>query len=801
MSRVGHGIMELQDPDHPDDPIPYAGEKPQDDQEWQDETEALLSEKTQNQDPVPAEEDKPHYRRCRLCLMLILTSAAFISAALCIFFVHTRWPPDDNSGSVCQSHSTQTKEDAPVAYGLNFPHLYPDISSEPDSACRAAWNDLSSVPCHDKVFDRAGDKSVPVAGYNPTEFLPKLCRKECTAALDRAYRQLSGRCSSADTFILQGYRGIFDVQLLESGPAAALQTLLSRTNHICDSGPESDAGYSSCHVEMFERFGVVDGLKPNLEAIKAFLNATDTAHTSPTRWVKETKGSGNDTREYNYIVRAQRYGPGDGETTCSACTFEFLERTVNSWEEGAHKSPDSRLPVSLPEFLWRVGKAGNRCSPGRKWHVIQEEAIVKYVRKGVLATDWEDMTPSGDWAYLMLNGPARGDSPVKEILSTYEEIAADPALAQGGDGVHDKQMQLAYSYGCLRGIAQTYLHAGTYLNPSSDMLVKMAEDDEFRPLRERYCGQSVDEAIERYQLARASCIPESMTLEAAAFNTEYLATIEQRRKFCGLFNKEPNSWDCARGLQSFDRTAWAFDKPTTPVFLAELETALAELQRKLAPRNRVVFDGTQKRLSPDTKKTDAEIARERTNAVGNSVCSRCIWNMLAGTSLEETMDRLRSAPSVEEYVGFVRRYYATCTSLGATWLGGEPYGEIDAFWRVKEQGRVMRYVEVVRRVKDTRKGMVLDLLPKKEWVFETVYGADEETGEVVAYDSKSGERPGRDVGSLWHVLLAERGLAAEGMGVFGEWKEIEERYRREEDEKIWRVGEGVVEYIGKHAVV
>lgn len=755
-----------QDTDHL---VPYTDEEPSGDvaagshdvPEYRDSTD------DGGQDvPLLTAPSKKRTRRWYLSILvigLLASAVAYIVIAGFISFANSRSRHSSSSqqpdGRPNKSHKTQVKQTKAIAFRLNFPALYPDITSKPGSECYAAWDALSNVPCHDKLFDRASDNGTWTFRADPMYFLPRICRDDCRQSLESAYNTISAKCSETDMFNLDGYKGMFNTKWMESGPASALETLVRRVDYRCRSASDRSSDYEFCPVEMLQRFSIIDGMNTNIGAINQFIHETDNRRIEASRWHTGTRGSNKYSYRYHYKVREESYGPGPGETSCGWCTFDFLNHTLNSWAEGA--IVDGNQVVSLPEFIRRVRAAGSRCSPTTKWDKIYDEAVQRYISAGLLPADWENLLPSGNVDYLIKNGPSRGDSPVSDIAAELQRLEAD--------NTNEANKQ------CLSSLESHYLSTKCYINLSNDKLLQLIqEEDELKDVRKAYCDQSCSESLEQWPAN--ACELEAVTPEAAKFVQDYWTARNQRDVFCDLIGKrDSSSWSCSKGLVSMNKTSWAFTgRPDSSVLLADLDKALEEVQKRLTLEK-----------ADDANKSSREkekAVRQRKQDLGNSVCAGCFWDWLTGNNMTETMDYMRSATSPTEYVDFVKKYHTVCTSLGANWLGGVPYGDDPVIWRVKdERDDVVRYFEA----------------PKGLFSKNDVYGVKEAYGSVFYITKERGTRPGLDIGSLWHVLKAQRGFQAAEEGRFDAWNSEETEHRKEADDKIWRVTDfGSVEYIG-----
>lgn len=670
------------------------------------------------------------------------------------------------------------KQQKAVAYRLDFPALYPDITSPRGSQCHQAWNTLVAIPCHDNLFDRGNDNGTfRLMGPDPMYFIPKDCDSRCRPALEEAYDQLSSSCSTFDTFVLEGYKGTFNTSLLERGPAEAVGTLLRRNQHVCRKSPNGDSDYEYCPIEMFERFTIVDGMNANnLNGIESFIHETNKKRVEPATRKRGRKGTSKYSYKYDYLVRQQSYGPGVGETSCGWCTFDFLNRTLNAWSEGSVLSPDSKQPVSLPEYIRRVRAAGQRCAPSSTWTKMYDEAVSRYRSAGLIPEDWEKTLPSGDLYFLIRNGPSEGDAPVSDI---YAELDRLSSLRDDKNTDFDPKV-LSNSKVCLSSLANQYTSAKCYINLSNESLTMMLEKKPNldNSLSSRYCSRQCSEAIETWSsvsscdAANANVIP-----TAQGFLEDYSNAVQTRQRYCRLASDKSYEYNCPKALLSLGKAEWAFDgRPSTPDLVSDISTALEELKGKPIPESiRTALENKQGApTSNDARRAYLEWKRE----IGESVCAGCIWTLLVGRTSSEMVDYMSSASSPGSFVEFVKKYHSTCSSLGATWLGGEPFGDDPVIWRVKEyDGAVVRYIYA----------------GKPEYKSDrTVYGVNEANGKAfIGRDMKNPEA------TLWHVLQAERQLEATRQGRFDEWKKDEEEHRKEADKSIWEVNRwGSPRYIG-----
>lgn len=127
--------------------------------------------------PIPEAELKGRCIRAAFTIVITFIGFAAVVAGLLLFVFLTGYGDDNLPRQPdSQTQTSQIKYENAVAYNLHFPALYPDISSEPSSECRTAWDALTSVPCHDKLFSRAHDNGTRTFfRWDTMYYLPKIC--------------------------------------------------------------------------------------------------------------------------------------------------------------------------------------------------------------------------------------------------------------------------------------------------------------------------------------------------------------------------------------------------------------------------------------------------------------------------------------------------------------------------------------------------------------------------------------------------------------------------------------------------
>ncbi|KAK9415856.1 hypothetical protein SUNI508_09985 [Seiridium unicorne] len=638
-------------------------------------------------------------------------------------------------------------------WDLNFPRLYPplihDESVDKAGACQAAWESLSSIPCHEKVFNRGWDNGtwMPLMSVQPLRYVPLLCQPDCRQALHNAYELISAKCSDSTTFDTAVYIGTFSTEWLESGPKEALQVLLRRNEHTCR--PSRGSGYDYCLTEMTERWGIMDGLNAaTLNGLDMFLGDTNKRRTEQGRLKSFTRGDGRDggwKGKFSIQVPTLRYGPRPGETDCGSCTLQWLEKMVNGWEEGKVISPDTDIPITLPEHLRRVKKAGERCET-EEWTRIYLTAITRYQKRGLIPVHWEAALPSGDHGWTIQNGLASGDALLVKMETAYNALLAD--------GTPSPRSPKDNAIKCLANLSKHIegLPCDIHLDQQGwDFLARSG-----RRLLGPYCGDTCTDAIMNDHKSLKICRYKRMDRHPTIgpFLTAYEEGKKTRNNLCRKAGKTADF--CAPVLVALNQSEWAYEGRAS---LKAIEELVNKLESEPIPDPVKIAVSKTSADAWNTKET-----RNWRTDLKAGVCSPCVWELVVGNGTVSSAEHiLRAEDDIDKALVFAERFYDTCVNRGAWWMGGRPYGEDDIIWRVKEStGDVYRYI-----IDNSTMGH-----NSGKW-----FRHDETTNR----DSWMREK----AGSIWHLRAAARRQVAEREGRLADLIELESKHAEVEDAKVW----------------
>ncbi|KAF3761560.1 hypothetical protein M406DRAFT_333620 [Cryphonectria parasitica EP155] len=370
------------------------------------------------------------------------------------------------------------------------------------------------------------------------------------------------------------------------------------------------------------------------------------------------------------------------------------------------------------------------------------------------------------------------------------------------------------SKACLAGIIQWESSTRCNLRFTEDELEQMLHDPD-PGLRTSFCDETC-----RGGSWLSGCRPRAdLTQKVTDFIAQSVSHRERRSTYCKAIAPAAEHDDCGKALVGMNRTDWAFTlRDFNQDFMSQVDQALEELletqwavdaaaasaaaataatadpaptleQRQEYPDLRAK---AQKPLLGETpsqqqqqRQRQQQQQQQKQKQLGATICAGCFWRQVAGARMREARTFIAIAPSAAEYVEFVKRYHAACTSLGADWLGDVPYGDDPLLWRVQTpSGDVMRYVD------------------SDEWdeawmPAGRIYALNEATRQVT-WREKSANR----ASSLWEVLLAERTLRYVREDRWDEWRrEIE--CRRLADAEFWEQvgGKHLVKHRGQDAVI
>jgi hypothetical protein len=307
------------------------------------------------------------------------------------------------------------------AADLDLVEIYPKLDENRSTPeCRAAWHNLTAVPCNELIWAPNWDEGVGhTEGPPPDKAVVLICTAACTDALLEAQKLVGPACAGQKAFITEDYTGKIHKMILEDDPAQIIDVLVERVQHMCRKSPIGDAEGGFCVSDMWSQWRIIDGFQSDgLLGLESFKLTAQTSRTEPAG-LKPVREGWDEWSTEPRFREERRFGSGRNSTTCSWCTIQWFKKRIGMWSKD--KMEDERS-LSLPEFLRMWEAAGMRCE-GPRFGEIYKSAIESYTAAGVLEEGWNSGT-SDSYPYMMWNGPSDGSFPLvqaKAALSTLVE--------------------------------------------------------------------------------------------------------------------------------------------------------------------------------------------------------------------------------------------------------------------------------------------------------------------------------------------------------------------------------------------
>ncbi|KAI9730424.1 MAG: hypothetical protein M1834_005934 [Cirrosporium novae-zelandiae] len=616
-----------------------------------------------NNKPLP-KSPKRWRSRLTLCLWAIaLTSIVIFGVTLGGRRSHRRKHFDFES----IHNNGQSRLPTSKNYRLNFPEQYPPLDPNHSSKeCRDAWATLDSITCHEQIWARNWDNGgIQLLGPSLSRFLPMICKHYCTNELRQAQELLHQFCGQDDKFLLDNYKGRFNTTMLEPNPAAVLDTLNARQIQSCRTSPIDDAERGYCMTDLQERWYFIDGLETDgLGGIDDFLDRSNEHKVEPATRKSGVEGGKDWSNRYNYFREERRFGPGKGETTCSWCTFNWLERKLNSWKVD-NTLGENGEPLELASFLSRIQKAGQRCA-GDNFTRTWEKTVANYYEQGLLNDDIGTKLPSGDVVYLIGHGPSPGDYPLPAVKESIDSLAIQKTS--------ENQAEIERYTNCLNSFYEeaqplTCYPFLTFSDITRDILIDQARTKTFCS---SHCSSSINDM--RRSMITAGCNTnmnwESMSKMPEKYNLPFnldtvfseLGTVETHSLVCQT--ERSSGTVCAYIWNTLGHPEWTLHEPSISQLLDVIEEALDNLPP--IPQNVTEAIGVEwRQLTRDQRL----LVQEWDNQMRAGVFSSCVWRKFAR---ERTFmwggdgDLIAQVKGVEDpdvlvrWIQTVHRYWDAC---------------------------------------------------------------------------------------------------------------------------------------------
>lgn len=307
-----------------------------------------------------------------LCILMVSTAVTItiIVVVLVLVFVYGK-------NTVSKEASKQAAWEASRSsdYDLRLTRLYPALEEGTNDTCKSAWTQYSrSLSCHrmilSPVWDNGDAAEANAAAADPFYYSTAVCTEECNRSLNNLQRVAKSCLNRTDRFDFAAYgkngKAYFETGKIEEGPVHVVNGLSERYRVFCRSKQHSyaDTKWGTCAADLWMNWGIVDGKnEAHLNGLDQFMEQTSARKTIQGGLQKfpmllRTGTNGTTTIR----VKQRTVGPGDGETSCSACTVDWLARKMHSFEFGQILDPATGEALGLSEFREKLRSALLRCN-------------------------------------------------------------------------------------------------------------------------------------------------------------------------------------------------------------------------------------------------------------------------------------------------------------------------------------------------------------------------------------------------------------------------------------------------------
>lgn len=277
-------------------------------------------------------------------------------------------------------------------------------------------------------------------------------------------------------------------------------------------------------------------------------------------------------------------------------------------------------------------------------------------------------------------GPDKSDAPYQFIEAELAAILGD-TYERWPYSLPEWQLEIALnsSQNCLGAMRHWYLLDPCLAHVPRQHLAEALNDEFIRTTNRipaAYCTTECTAIAGKKTAADHSCHTINyQTPQAWRLYHSLLQARESRARYCMLdAPADATAAQCVHAVTALNKTEWITQgRPQSHQLMPVLEAALEDLVRRNASHYEehkhypegVAKQRAQRPLTSDAQHTPAA---RWTSQLRASVCGPCFWEWVAGSDIVTATSYLQPRPYEDEYIPFVRKYYAICTGLGADWL-------------------------------------------------------------------------------------------------------------------------------------
>ncbi|KAL5380932.1 hypothetical protein DPSP01_007468 [Paraphaeosphaeria sporulosa] len=398
--------------------------------------------------------------RTWLCILMVSTivTITIIVVVLVLVFVYGKTPLSKEASKQAAWEASGSSD-----YDLRLTKLYPALEGGTKDSCKSVWNQYSrSLKCHRMILSPAWDDGdaaeASAAGADPFFYSTAVCTDECSRSINNLRRVARTCLNRTDRFDFAAYgnngKAYFEKQKMEEGPLHAFTGLSERYRRLCRSKHNyADTKWGTCAADLWMNWGIVDGKnEAHLNGLDQFMEQTSSKKTiqgSAQKFPILLRTGTNGTTTIR--IKQRSVGPGDRETTCSACTVDWLARKMRSFEFGQILDPVTGEALGLSEFREKLRSALLRCNRLEAHKVLRNMdenwTKLRWWCKDKPCIPFIDKPPLSNETMAVLHGWPDNNEGLVKIRELLEKKEAPAKVLEAAQVLYDGLKAMPCGYG------------------------------------------------------------------------------------------------------------------------------------------------------------------------------------------------------------------------------------------------------------------------------------------------------------------------------------------------------------------
>ncbi|KAF2439573.1 hypothetical protein P171DRAFT_125806 [Karstenula rhodostoma CBS 690.94] len=597
-----------------------------------------------------------------LCVLMVSTfvTITIIVVVVVLVFVYGKTP-------VSKEASKQAAWDASGSsdYDLRLPKLYPALEKGTKDTCKSAWDEYSrSLSCHRMILSPAWDNGdaaeANAAGADPFFYSTAVCTDECKRSLNDLQRAARSCLNRTDRFDFGAYgndgKAYFEAGKIEEGPLHVFTGLSERYRGLCRSKHSfADTKWGTCAADLWMNWGIVGGKnEAHLNGLDQFMQQTSVKKTvqgGVQHFPMLLRTGTNGTTSIR--VKQRTVGPGDRETTCSACTVDWLARKMRSFEFGQVLDPATGEALGLSAFREKIRSALARCSRAEARTALRN-ADARWTELGWWCKD-KPCIPSIDRptfsneTMAVLHGWPEDSEGIVMLRELLEKKQAPAKVLEAAQVLYDGLRAMPCGYGF------DPMMAKREILPRSHIVARLCSDP---------CRNALDRLRQQHGALFAEAARDRTYEPLFRYPTTAAEIVD---RVClstapGSIVVTPENL-CAPGYAALGWPEWIFagtyggypDPPIRAQILDVFSRGMDELADRLEKHPRNCFHG------------DEDCARTWSKMIAESACNTCAGEIFIGVqgTWKKTTEEFLGDRDVNgtAYVAAAKKGWRTCAKM------------------------------------------------------------------------------------------------------------------------------------------